>query len=541
MLGIDHLLFAGEPFRGSYTSELLGARAHFEQQRGATRDAGRDLARALDEVDRQRAEAPSRIAFLDRAQALFRQAATLQLGQDHPMAAFGALDRSRARFLLDRWQATPLASLAPFPLGQDLCRRLPPATVALVYAELDEHLVTWLVQPTGIEVSTDRPAFGAVAQLARSVRPAMRNRSAAEALPTLETLYQLLVGPSASRIPRGDRIVFIPTDALWEVPFAALRDPISRRFLVQDHAVGLAPSLAALVASAALDRQAASRPLASALIVASPTLRGQDGWTLPSLPAAAREAALLADIYGSLDTRVLVTAAATPEQVLAALSHSDVAHFAVHGTFDPHSQTGPTLKLAPDGAGQGDLPSRSILQLRLPRTHLVFLAACDSQPGPLSASEGPLGLAHAFLAAGVPTVVASLWAVDDQSTARLSVRFHQDFRRGADALTALRAAQLAEIADGPRDWTWATFEVLGGTFPRGACPTATESQRAAHLPAPRRPAVRSTAARRRRFVVQRCGMEAAPRPSDSAAAAPKRGRPPFMPAPPARANWPDRH
>jgi hypothetical protein len=48
------------------------------------------------------------------------------------------------------------------------------------------------------------------------------------------------------------------------------------------------------------------------------------------------------------------------------------------------------------------------------------------------------------------------------------VHFHQEIQRGADAVTALHTAQLAEIAAGAQDWTWAAFEVLGGTFPQAA-------------------------------------------------------------------------
>jgi hypothetical protein len=51
----------------------------------------------------------------------------------------------------------------------------------------------------------------------------------------------------------------------------------------------------------------------------------------------------------------------------------------------------------------------------------------------------------------------------------VSVRFHQELVGGADALEALRAAQLAELAAkiGRAEWTWASFEVLGGVGPRG--------------------------------------------------------------------------
>jgi CHAT domain-containing protein len=61
-----------------------------------------------------------------------------------------------------------------------------------------------------------------------------------------------------------------------------------------------------------------------------------------------------------------------------------------------------------------------------------------------------------------------LWHVEDESTMRFSVRFHQELRRGADAMSALRTVQLEEIAkqSGRSDWTWASFQLFGGVAAR---------------------------------------------------------------------------
>jgi CHAT domain-containing protein len=441
--------------------------------------ADQDLGRAITEVNSNGTAAASRFSFLDHAQPIFNRVAALQLSQDHPGEALGAVDRARARFLLDRWRESSTTALGnpgrPFSasLGwTELSDHIPPDTVVLAYADLDGHLASWLLAPTGVEVSPDRTSFSSVARLVERLRLAIRVGRSTEAIVDLEMLHEILVGPWTGRIPAGTRIIFIPVDALWEVPFAALRNPLSGRFLAQDHAVGIAPSVAVFVAAAERDRLAAARPLGSALIVAYPNGFRQVAWSLPALPGAARESDVVAGIYDGLDALVLSMPEATPGHVIAALGLADVAHFAVHGLYDRRSQSGPSLLLAQDGTGPGNLSSHEILQLHLPRTRLVFLAACNTQPGPLSASEGPLGLAHAFLAAGVPAVVASLWAVDDESTARLSVRFHREIRQGTDPITALRDAQMAELSADPHDWTWAAFEVLGGSFPRAMPPPA---------------------------------------------------------------------
>ena len=135
------------------------------------------------------------------------------------------------------------------------------------------------------------------------------------------------------------------------------------------------------------------------------------------------------------------------------------------------------LVLAADAADDpGVLTAEEIYALRLDRTRLVVLAACDTGNAYIPGSEGVTSLARAFLAAGVPTVVASLWSVDDKETSVLFDAFHQSWanRRdavaegpGPDAVDALRAAQLAMLYSpepanrSPR--AWAGFEVIGAS------------------------------------------------------------------------------
>jgi CHAT domain-containing protein len=77
-----------------------------------------------------------------------------------------------------------------------------------------------------------------------------------------------------------------------------------------------------------------------------------------------------------------------------------------------------------------------------------------------------LSLARAFVAAGAPTVVASLWDVSDAASQRLFRSFYAHFRSGAAPVAALRNAQLAAIASADAadrmPATWAGFAAIGG-------------------------------------------------------------------------------
>ena len=92
---------------------------------------------------------------------------------------------------------------------------------------------------------------------------------------------------------------------------------------------------------------------------------------------------------------------ATKDRVLAAMATSEIIHLAMHGDGD-------SLYLAGNSEADGRLSLAEVQQLQLPSSRLVVMSACKTFRGALS-KDGVLGISRAFLAAGVPTLVASLW------------------------------------------------------------------------------------------------------------------------------------
>src|SRR5262249_23697987 len=103
---------------------------------------------------------------------------------------------------------------------------------------------------------------------------------------------------------------------------------------------------------------------------------------------------------------------------------------------------------------------------RLRHTRVVVLAACSTGRGGPRFAEEAMGLARPFLAAGAPSVVASLSEIEDGPTLQLLTAFHRHFLESHDPLAALRKAQREQIESiGAKDlppWSWASFEVFGG-------------------------------------------------------------------------------
>ncbi len=163
-----------------------------------------------------------------------------------------------------------------------------------------------------------------------------------------------------------------------------------------------------------------------------------------------------------------IGAEATRERALGrALYDYRFLHFATHGIVNHEVSSLSTLVLSlVDGAGRprdGFVLLPDVYDMTL-NADVVVLSGCQTALGKDVRGEGPIGLARAFMYAGAPRVVASLWQVDDLATAELMKRFYRGMLVGGlTPAAALRAAQ-RELA-GTRRWRspyfWAPFVLQG--------------------------------------------------------------------------------
>jgi CHAT domain-containing protein len=159
---------------------------------------------------------------------------------------------------------------------------------------------------------------------------------------------------------------------------------------------------------------------------------------------------------------------ASRETVLGgALAGYRVVHFATHGVLDSDrpSLSGLVLSLVDESGTPRDgyLRLHDIYNLRL-GAELVVLSACQTALGKEIRGEGLVGLARAFMYAGTPRVVGSLWEVSDLATAELMKRFYRGvLQLRLRPAAALQAAQL-EMSRDPRwapPYYWAGFTLQG--------------------------------------------------------------------------------
>jgi len=146
-------------------------------------------------------------------------------------------------------------------------------------------------------------------------------------------------------------------------------------------------------------------------------------------------------------------------------------HFATHGILDERNPefSGVVMNLVQsDTPEDGFLQSSEIFDLKLD-SDLVVLSACETGLGKVIKGEGMVGLTRAFLFAGTPSIVVSLWTVADESTSRLMIYFYKYLSKGLPKDEALREARLELMVekDGKQlrfsdPFYWGPF-ILNGT------------------------------------------------------------------------------
>lgn len=255
----------------------------------------------------------------------------------------------------------------------------------------------------------------------------------------LQALHCQLWRPVMALIGARARVVVVPHKALHYVPFCALHD--GAEWLVQRHEITLAPS-------AAVWLQLQQRPLPQLQnLLAVGNGNGHLSHVAIELDAISRS-------FGARATQ-LCGAEATQTALRALCPTADVLHIACHGSFRADNPAFSSLQLA-----DGPFTVREASGLKL-HAALVVLSACETANSRVAPGDELLGLVRGFTLAGASGVMASQWAVDDNSTAALMGSMYARLARGAGPARALQAAQCDLAATGRHPFYWAAFGMHG--------------------------------------------------------------------------------
>ncbi|BAY95283.1 MULTISPECIES: CHAT domain-containing tetratricopeptide repeat protein [unclassified Tolypothrix] len=281
----------------------------------------------------------------------------------------------------------------------------------------------------------------------------------------LKQLHEVLIKPIADSLPKNpnDHVIFIPQGSLFLVPFPALQDA-DNKYLIEKHTILTAPSIQvlSLTRQQKLKNGSAKIGRSEALVVGNPTMpsvalkAGEKPIQLPPLLGAEREAQAIAPL---LKTKPIIGSQATEIAIAQKMPSARFIHLATHGLLDDDRGLGSAIALTPAGKDDGLLTAEEILNLKL-NADLVVLSACDTGRGRIT-GDGVIGLSRSLISAGVSSVMVSLWAVDDSSTAFLMTEFYQNLQQGLDKATALRKAMLAAKDKYSNPLQWSAFTLIG--------------------------------------------------------------------------------
>ncbi|MGD9931526.1 MAG: CHAT domain-containing protein [Mangrovibacterium sp.] len=279
----------------------------------------------------------------------------------------------------------------------------------------------------------------------------------------------------------GKHLIVIPDDKLAYIPFDALLTSLPDTsvmnfrllpYLVKDYSVSYTYSTTLLYNYFGKKKVAARDLLAFAPSYLNDGRDSQDFATFRSgllpLPAVEKEVKMISN-YVSGD--IYRDSLAQEMQFKQVASEYDILHLAMHtilnDTLPMYSRLAFSKPLS-NNEDDGWLNTSEIYTMKL-NARMAVLSACNTGSGKLQKGEGVMSLARGFLYAGCPSIIMTLWEVEDESGAIIMRDFYKMLSKGKDKNEALRMAKLAHIEQADplkaHPHYWLGYVAVGNTEP----------------------------------------------------------------------------
>jgi CHAT domain-containing protein/Tfp pilus assembly protein PilF len=266
-------------------------------------------------------------------------------------------------------------------------------------------------------------------------------------------LYRILILPFKNSI-QNKKITIIPDGKLSYIPFDALLENLpdttktiefnQLSYLIRNYSINYSNSANLLFKKIPTSRKTKIKAIAFAP-------EYQEGETieiagqrlaLVPLPGVQREVAQISKI---IKTRIFKGAEATEENFRKNVEKYDILHLAMHAFINDSLPAFSSLafvqKETDDPTKNGLLNTADIYNFKL-NAKLTVLSACNTGTGQLKKGEGIMSLARGFLYAGCPSIIMSLWEVEDESGTQIMTSFYKNIKKGKTKDESLRLAKL---------------------------------------------------------------------------------------------------
>ncbi|MDP8239811.1 MAG: CHAT domain-containing tetratricopeptide repeat protein [Candidatus Hatepunaea meridiana] len=261
-------------------------------------------------------------------------------------------------------------------------------------------------------------------------------------------LYKMLIEPAANHI-NTEKLIIIPHGILHYLPFQALQDQ-NGEFLLEKYRISYLPSASVLKYIIHKRRGKGSKLFA----LGNPAITRED---YKPLKFAEVEVNMISKLYENSD--ILTGKSATETNFRELAAKYDILHLACHSELNSAYPLFSGLLLAPDNLQDGELDVHEVFTMDL-NAYLVVLSGCETGMGHLTTGDELVGLSRAFIYAGTPSLIASIWRVEDESTGYLMESFYKNLKN-LNKAEALREAQIATKEKYSDMFFWAPFVLIG--------------------------------------------------------------------------------
>ncbi len=259
-------------------------------------------------------------------------------------------------------------------------------------------------------------------------------------------LYTLLFPDQIQSKILNNHITIIPDGYLQSIPFESLlTQPISEHYLIKESMISYAYSMSFLRHNATLNRSSTND-----FIGFAPEIFKYDNLT--SLSSSRDEVSAIQKIFTG---QTFLQDQSTSVNFRNNSNNASIIHLATHANVSQN----PWIAFYDTKLNLQDLYT-------IPnQAELVVLSACNSSLGTTINGEGIFSLVRGFFYSGTNAVIASLWDVNDKTTAALMTDFYANLKLGKSRVSSLHKAKINYLKthslSEASPYYWASFVLIG--------------------------------------------------------------------------------
>lgn len=292
-------------------------------------------------------------------------------------------------------------------------------------------------------------------------------------------LFTILIKPFYSKI-QNKQLIIIPDGKLSYIAFDGLLEELpdtsqtinfnQLKYLIKNFSINYSNSSNLLFKVQSPSKKSKNKVIAFAPEYKSDSIKiANQYYTLSPLPGVQREVDIISKI---VNTDVFTGDNATETNFRENIEKYDILHLAMHAFINDSLPAFSKLAFTQDTSknllSDGSINTADIYNLNL-NARLAVLSACNTGGGKLRKGEGIMSLARGFFYAGCPSIVMSLWEVEDQSGTEIMGSFYKNLKKGKTKNEALRMAKLEYLENSnsrrAHPHYWLSYISLGDNSP----------------------------------------------------------------------------